>query len=55
MDKYGVEEMDEKTAEDSDACPECDAEVSQHGRVKLCPNCGSKPFEPEEKEEEEEK
>lgn len=56
MEKYGVEEKEEKeekTATDTKTCPECDSEVTKHGRVKLCPNCGSEPFEDVEENEQE--
>jgi ribosomal protein L37AE/L43A len=49
MEKYGVTEQTEKTAEavESKKCPVCGSElvdVEQTG-VYLCPQCGSKPFE----------
>ena len=51
MEKYGVEESDEKvkTASEStgDKCPTCNAPLRDYKKtgVLLCPNCGSKPFE----------
>lgn len=50
MEKYGVDETEEKTAGNATACPRCGSVLSQHGRVKLCPNCGSEPFESREEQ-----
>ena len=49
MDKYGVEESSEKTAEpkDGNKCPDCGTpllDLEQTG-ILICPKCGSKPFE----------
>ena len=47
MEKYGVDEENQKTAEEKKPkrCPKCDAEIEQHGSVLICPNCGTEPFE----------
>lgn len=49
MQKYGVEESEPKEAgeEKSNLCPSCGAvlEDSKETGVKICPNCGTKPFE----------
>lgn len=52
MEKYGVHEFTEETKQAADRplasslrCPQCQREVEAHGAVRLCPACGSKPFE----------
>lgn len=49
MEKYGVTEQTEKTAEPQDTgkCPDCGATLvdAEQTGVLLCPQCGSKPFE----------
>ncbi len=50
MEKYGVAEREEdldKEATDEGKCPRCGKDAERHGRVKLCPNCGTEPFEVE--------
>ena len=48
MDKLGVDQeqksMREKTA--AEGCPRCGSQnVQTHGKLLVCPNCGSEPFE----------
>ena len=48
MDKYGVQQDSEfaKTANSTnDSCPECGEKIQMKGSVCWCPNCGTKPFE----------
>lgn len=48
MEKYGVDQTDEseeKTSQDQTTCASCGAVLQQHGRVHLCPKCGSEPLE----------
>jgi ribosomal protein L37AE/L43A len=47
MDKYGVEEREDKVASDEEACPKCDKEIEdkEETGVKKCPDCGTEPFE----------
>lgn len=55
MEKYGVEECtsntdQEKTAQETQRCPNCGSSIcnpDSTGGVKLCPKCGTKPFEVE--------
>jgi len=50
MTKYGVDEVndEEKAASVSTTrCPSCGNEVEVHGKTRICPQCGSAPFEPE--------
>jgi len=54
MTKYGVDESetdDEKKASAETKCPDCGSEVEKHGQTKICPQCGSAPFESEDPEE----
>ena len=53
MEKYGVEEKETtKVGEEGEEnCPKCGEGTESHGKVKLCKECGSEPFEPEEEEE----
>jgi hypothetical protein len=51
MEKYGVDEsletpeaLNKKAAKDN-TCPKCGSRLEQHGRVLLCPKCGTEPFE----------
>jgi ribosomal protein L37AE/L43A len=53
MDKYGVDEdTTEKNAlpktDAENVCPKCNNNTEKHGNVKICPKCGSEPFEGEE-------
>ena len=54
MTKYGVDESDDEKAASvappTTRCPSCGNEVEVHGRTRICPQCGSKPFEPEDPE-----
>ena len=46
MDKYGIDQSgqdDDKVA--AEGCPQCGAEIVKHGEVKICPNCGTAPWE----------
>jgi rubrerythrin len=49
MEKYGVDEQkdeeQEKKATDVKKCPVCGADVGLHGNVRVCPNCGTAPYE----------
>ena len=49
MEKYGVDEsasaVKTANAPTQQTCPNCGANVTAHGNVVLCPNCGSAPFE----------
>lgn len=50
MEKYAVlqeepENEDEKRAEEK-VCGKCGRPYEAHGRVRICPKCGSEPFEP---------
>jgi len=59
VDKFGVDTYHfssddhadkrayDKKAEDTKlgVCPKCKSELSKHGKVILCPKCGSAPFE----------
>ena len=48
MEKYGVveEEKESKEASDKTACPKCNSKkIEKHGNVKICPECGTEPFE----------
>ena len=50
MDKYGVHEKDdeeEKVATEGDGkpCPKCGGKVKRHGKVQICEEHGSEPFE----------
>jgi len=49
MEKYGVEETQEKTAEPKkdNKCPDCGADLrpADETGVLLCKKCGSRPFE----------
>ena len=49
MKKYGVKQTDEldKTAGVSGKCPNCTSPLDKTANVKICPSCGSKPFEQE--------
>ena len=49
MEKYGVDEgadehLEKRASED---CPKCGSKVAVHGRVLVCPKCGTAPFEGE--------
>lgn len=50
MDKYGVQtepdDNDGKTAAENYKCPKCGQELVPTAGVRLCPNCGTEPFEP---------
>lgn len=50
MDKYGVTLDDKKAVEArvSKKCPDCgaDLDMAESNAVPICPNCGTKPFEP---------
>ena len=52
MDKYGVEadkpvplDTKEASSRDTVKCPVCGSELLPDLHVKMCPNCGSLPFE----------
>lgn len=51
MDKYGVDETEqtEKTGQEKriETCPCCGATIEHHGKIRVCPRCGTKPFEGE--------
>lgn len=55
MEKFAVDESGqvpeslEKVAEKAGKCPKCGSEVERHGRILICPNCGSEPYEAETK------
>ena len=55
MEKFAVDETLQnnnsldKEASEPGKCPDCGADCEKHGRVILCPNCGSAPFEGEKK------
>jgi hypothetical protein len=51
MEKYAVDEDNEKKASEGSRCPKCDSELEQHGDVQLCPEHGSEPFEKEDEAE----
>lgn len=49
IEKYGVDEsvknseqLEKKAAQ---GCPECGSKVTVHGKVLMCPKCGTEPFE----------
>lgn len=49
MDKFGVDEgsnqedLEKKAAQ---GCPKCGSnKVQRHGKILICPNCGTEPFE----------
>lgn len=44
MDKYGVRTSQPKPEKDT-KCPQCGGTAEQHGKVLICPTCGSAPFE----------
>jgi ribosomal protein S27AE len=49
MEKYGVEQekAEEKTAQEGteQRCPRCNSLLEKHGDIRICPTCGSAPFE----------
>lgn len=49
MDKYGVDEQAENLEKKASAgCPSCGLppeKLVTHGRLIMCPNCGTEPFE----------
>ncbi len=48
MDKFGVDEQADEQSLEKQAgqeCPRCGRKVERHGKVLVCPNCGSEPFE----------
>ena len=50
MEKYAVEEninQEQLEKKASEGCPECGRKPTVHGRVLICPEHGSAPFEPE--------
>jgi ribosomal protein S27AE len=50
MEKYGVDEhIDQEKLEKqaSQGCPKCGGEVTRHGNILVCKNCGTEPFEQE--------
>jgi len=55
MEKYGVDEVDKKAestkvgedAQGAETCPKCGNPVAHHGEVRVCPKCGTEPFEGE--------
>ena len=51
MEKYGVDEKcDTKTAADDDKCVRCGTKLSDvmmTGGIKICPKCGTEPYEEE--------
>lgn len=52
MEKLGVDEQvdqEELEKQATDGCPACGAKPVVHGRILICPNCGSEPFEKESK------
>lgn len=53
MEKYGVSEDETtKTAEEGEPiCPKCGQKLKSHGKVDLCDEHGSEPFEKEEESE----
>ena len=44
MEKYGVDTK-RRTKIAAGGCPECAAQLEEHGQVVICPACGSRPFE----------
>jgi DNA-directed RNA polymerase subunit RPC12/RpoP len=51
MEKYGVsEEQEELEKKAAQGCPNCGRkDLTKHGSLLFCPNCGSEPFEQERK------
>jgi nucleoid DNA-binding protein/ribosomal protein S27AE len=48
MEKHGVDEqVDQEKMEKmaAEGCPNCGSKLERHGKVLLCPKCGSEPFE----------
>jgi hypothetical protein len=46
MEKYGVDEGAERLEKQAaEGCPECGRKAERHGRVLMCPEHGSAPFE----------
>lgn len=47
MEKLGVDEGVDPNLEKHAAqgCPECGSPVERHGRILVCPKCGTAPFE----------
>jgi ribosomal protein S27AE len=50
MEKYAVDEEFntddmEKDAADEVKCPRCGATCEVHGKTRICPECGTAPFE----------
>lgn len=47
MEKYGVDESADERLEKqaSEGCPACGKKPVRHGRVLMCPEHGSEPFE----------
>ena len=47
MDKYAVDESSSEQLDKTAAtnCPICGSKVKLHGSVKVCPKCGTEPFE----------
>ena len=51
MEKYAVDESVDPGLEKQAAqgCPKCGGKVEQHGKVLMCPKCGTEPFESKKK------
>lgn len=53
MEKYGVDEqgpttkIGEEKEQGRETCPNCGEPVAHHGKVRVCPKCGTEPFEGE--------
>ncbi len=48
MEKYAVDESINGAQLEKQAakgCPTCNSELTKHGSVLMCPNCGTEPFE----------
>lgn len=46
MNKFGVDESQtENEKKASDGCPQCGGKVERHGKVLMCPKCGTEPWE----------
>jgi predicted RNA-binding Zn-ribbon protein involved in translation (DUF1610 family) len=47
MEKLGVDESADENLEKeaTEGCPKCGAIPQRHGKVLVCPNCGTEPYE----------
>ena len=53
MEKFGVDEGKNDEQQEKQAaggCPKCGAKVERHGSTLVCPNCGTEPFEKQERQ-----